>query len=355
MEELEDEDRIYAGTQGEEFLGDVIRNAMQAAGWKRPSSVVVKPPPPAIAVGAITEPDRPLTDADGTNFAGLTTVATFARAAARCYAVRMAERRTREQHDKAVRDAERAARATRVPGETSAQRAARIAQARSGVRLRAVEEVRKEIEKKFHDWLAEDFALTVRGAANRWPKRNLNGVARDWMYGRREHMDFVTLGTPGTWLRNFEPPPRPATGDTLEPLGDLGEGPPVQPAMARFLRELKRRHGQHRAGNYAGHGGGSFNGRGLSIDLYLTGTATDERGFWPREKAVEFLLALDAAAKAVGVRWRALYNDYSVALAVNSATGVRNVAFVGQPRKGPRPNLNWHGPLILHFHIDVTP
>jgi hypothetical protein len=55
------------------------------------------------------------------------------------------------------------------------------------------------------------------------------------MYGRREHIDFVTIGTPGTPLKNFSAPARTAGGDVLEPLGELGEGPPVQPPTVCVL------------------------------------------------------------------------------------------------------------------------
>ena len=45
-----------------------------------------------------------------------------------------------------------------------------------------------------------------------------------------------------------------------------------------------------------------------------------------------------------------------------AATGVRsalssadkNLAALGQTRPGGT-NLNWHGPLILHFHLDIAP
>ncbi|HRA69172.1 MAG TPA: hypothetical protein PL187_24305, partial [Caldilinea sp.] len=105
------------------------------------------------------------------------------------------------------------------------------------------------------------------------------------------------------------------------------------------------------AGNYAGHGGGSWAGKGFSTDLFLK-APRDPRGFWEHATAVDFLLALDATAKALGARWRVLYNDFGVAQEVNRATGSRNVEFVGSSGGG---KLNWHGPapLILHFHLDL--
>ena len=70
---------------------------------------------------------------------------------------------------------------------------------------------------------------------------------------------------------------------------------------------------------------------------------------------MQFLLAIDAAARAAGVQWRALYNDYAVAAAVNRHLDRKHVIFIGQIRRGRRLGLNWHGPLLLHFHLDIAP
>lgn len=349
-EELEDEEGIH----GEGWFGDTIRSAMSKAGWASPSTIVVKPPRPAIAVGAITEADRPMPGTNGRNFAGLAAVTTFARDAARVYALREAPDAARKAHAEAVRLADVAARAAVVPGETPQARTTRIRDAGAAVQARPVSEVQQEIETKLLAHLEEDFNLTLEGTITYKLRYTLNQIARLWMYGRREGIDFETLGQPPP-QPDFRPAPRPPAGDTLEPLGDLGTGPDVQPAMARFLRDLRRRHSGHRVTNRAGHGGGGFTGRGLSADVYLVDVHRDERGFWLRDKAVELLLAADAAAKSTGVRWRALYNDYAVALAVNSVTGLGTVRFLGQPRKGSSVGLNWHGPILLHFHIDVIP
>ena len=74
------------------------------------------------------------------------------------------------------------------------------------------------------------------------------------------------------------------------------------------------------------------------------------------QEAVKFLLALNQAAKAASAEWRVLYNDFSVAEAVNKETGEKHVAFMGTDTGGGT-NLNWHGPapLILHFHLDISP
>jgi hypothetical protein len=72
-----------------------------------------------------------------------------------------------------------------------------------------------------------------------------------------------------------------------------------------------------------------------------------------RNDAVNFLLRLDETAKALGARWRVLYNDFRVADEVNTATGSCNVGFVGGLDASGA--LNWHGPegLKLHFHLDL--
>jgi hypothetical protein len=178
-----------------------------------------------------------------------------------------------------------------------------------------------------------------------------------WMFGVRERLDFVTLGTSGRSLGSFAPPPKSADGDQLvdiEPPATTSGDAKVQPIMNTFLRELRGRAHRHSAYNYPGHGGGAFNGRGYSIDLEPS-SPKDERGFYQRPAAVQFLLAIDAAARAAGVQWRAIYNDYAVAAAVNSHLDGKHVIFVGEIRRGRQLGLNWHGPLILHVHLDIAP
>jgi hypothetical protein len=80
------------------------------------------------------------------------------------------------------------------------------------------------------------------------------------------------------------------------------------------------------ADNYSGHGGGTFAGKGFSVDLYLNSAPQDQRGFWRHEDAVTFLLRLDATAAKLGARWRVLNNDSSVA-----DDQSLNAAFVSSP------------------------
>lgn len=251
---------------------------------------------------------------DPARFAGNPAIAAFATSLASCASSRLAERRAR--------------------GQAVAARADFLADPAN---------------------LERDFADTIRAAHGRQGSRcRFNTIARGWMNGRREEVDFQTLGAGGRWLDlgTLLPPPG---NDQLEPLDGAPGDVPVQPLMNRLLRELRSRSSDFtRANNYSRtHGGGSHKGRGLSVDLYMRGPL-DERGFYQRERAAVMLLALDGAANAVGAEWRVLYNDFSVAAAINRHTGIRRVVFVGHTRPGGT-NLNWHGPLILHFHLDIAP
>jgi hypothetical protein len=323
------------------------------------AAIPIPVPPPCVAVPALAGPERPCAGVDSTRFAGSPEVAAFAGRIADCYANRMAQRRQRERHAKAQDQAVRQARAAKVPGETAAARAQRIAAARAAVPAEPVETVRADIRGKYLKFLEDEYRDTIIGARNRWAgKCRLDSVSRQWMHGVREQLDFITLGTGGRGLVAFAPPPRPAGGDQLvdiEPPATTDGGAKVQPVMNTFLRELRARAPGHRAYNYPSHGGGAFNARGYSIDIELRG-GKDDRGFYPRPAAVRFLLAIDGAARAAGVEWRAIYNDYAVAAAVNQHLDRKRVIFVGHPRRGGRRiGLNWHGPLILHFHVDITP
>lgn len=109
------------------------------------------------------------------------------------------------------------------------------------------------------------------------------------------------------------------------------------------------------ASNYGDHGGGSFEGRGRSLDLTIPQRRAD--GFFDAAQAIAFALAIDRAASAVGVEWRVIYDDFSVARAVNERLGQRRiieVANTSRNRTGDITNINWHGPLVNHFHLDLA-
>lgn len=238
-----------------------------------------------------------------------------------------------------------------------AEQLAACAANRNGRRSGGTPPTRRATELTDVAGLERDLAATLRAGAARAAKQGtrcrFGTYARGWMAGRREEVDFETLGAGGRHHPIADLVPPPGT-DRLEPLDRAGRAvPPVQPLMNRLLRELWARSPSAAADNYPGHGGGNFKNRGFSVDLKIGGPL-DDRGFYPRDRAVAMLLALDAAASAVGATWRVLYNDYAVAAAVNRHTGLRQVVFIGQTRPDGT-NLNWHGPLILHFHLDIAP
>ena len=130
----------------------------------------------------------------------------------------------------------------------------------------------------------------------------------------------------------------------------------VMVTTAEFVLWLMDQYGTgFQASNYAGHGGGSFTGRGRSLDLTIPQRRAD--GFFDAAQAIAFALAIDRAASAVGAGWRVLYDDFSVARAVNERLGQRRiieVANTSRNRAGDITNINWHGPLVNHFHLDLA-
>lgn len=211
-------------------------------------------------------------------------------------------------------------------------------------------------------WLKQDYRDTIAGARRRWGAKvgtgqfTVEAITRAWMVSREENMKFQ-LASGLKPLGAFEPPVVQAVL-TPSPLVEGSSKAPVAPLTIRFAGELRRRYPDYvRASNYGGHGGGKFNNRGYSLDLFIKGL--DDRGFYPRQAAVSLLRAVHEAASAVGAQWRVIYNDFEVADAVNRSLGRQHVIFVGKIRKTGTTvsGLNWHGPapLILHFHLDLAP
>jgi hypothetical protein len=212
-------------------------------------------------------------------------------------------------------------------------------------------------------WLLDDYRETLEGARKRWGNKvgkgkfTLDALGRAWMVGRRENMGFQGRSGGVKSLGHHAPP----TGTVSLVSTDLVEDSktaPVAPLVVSFMRELRQRYKRFmKAANYPRHGGGKFNNRGFSLDLYIEGL--DDRGFYPKDEAIRFLKQLHEAAAAVGAQWRVIYNDFSVADVVNRALGREHVIFVGRTTKtaGRVIGLNWHGPapLILHFHLDLAP
>jgi len=195
--------------------------------------------------------------------------------------------------------------------------------------------------------------VPIRCEQDEWALNQLEWLKHGWAVARHEEVDFDTLSS-GKYLKDFKPTYEAAEADRVEIPKALQSDkgmPGVAPEVATFLTQLAADPTcpAFTAGNYGGHGGGSWAGKGFSVDLQLK-APLDQRGFWQVSTAIQFLVALDAAAKALGARWRVLYNDFRVADAINKATGERNVGFMADSTS---PNLNWHGPLVLHMHLDL--
>src|SRR4030095_2412327 len=211
------------------------------------------------------------------------------------------------------------------------------------------EEIEKEIESEMSD---------VRCDVKQWGRDQLERIAFAWAVGRREEVDFLTIPQTAKFLKDFAPTYMVGESEKVEIPSRLQQEENarkgVAPELADFLGRLATDPGTppFTASNRPGHGGGSWAGRGFSTDIFIN-ASIDKRGFWQHDIAVKFLLAVDAKAKAMGARWRVLYNDFGVAQEVNKATGALNVVFIGTSRSNK--GLNWHGPqdLILHFHLDL--
>ncbi len=209
------------------------------------------------------------------------------------------------------------------------------------------EEIAAEVEAEMPE---------VRCEQKQWALDQLEAISHAWAVGRREEVDFRTVQQKVAFLKDFKPTYEVAEADRVAIPSNLQSDkkmPGVAPEVAEFLSQLAAdpQTPAFTAGNYSGHGGGSWAGKGFSVDLFLK-ASKDQRGFWQHTVAVNFLLILHNTASALGARWRVLYNDFGVAEEVNRSTGSRNVEFMGSSGGG---NLNWHGPdpLILHFHLDL--
>ena len=215
--------------------------------------------------------------------------------------------------------------------------------------------------EKITEWLLRDYQDTLEGARHRFEKYPGDDfIGRGWVISRQNQMRFQTSSSAGVKpLPNFQPPTDSVALVSNQSLIQGSDKAPVAPAVVRFVQELRQRYrGSLNVSTYRGHGGGRFENRGYSIDLFIRGR--DDRGFYPPEEAVKFLRALREAAGATGAEWRVIYNDFSVADTINRETSQERVIFVGTARQDKNrkiTGLNWHGPhpLILHFHLDLAP
>jgi hypothetical protein len=207
--------------------------------------------------------------------------------------------------------------------------------------VKTADEISAEVEAEM---------VPIRCEQKQWALNRFEWLKHGWAVKSREKVDFDTLGRWGKYFgKDFKPTyeiPEAARVDIPASLQekDAKPMPGIAPEVASFLTQLAGNPATpaFTVANYGGHGLGVWFSKGFSVDLYLSSSNLDQRGFYPVPLAIQFLLTLDATAKAFGARWRVLYNDFRVADKVNKTTGLRNVGFV-----------DWHGPLVLHMHLDL--
>jgi hypothetical protein len=131
---------------------------------------------------------------------------------------------------------------------------------------------------------------------------------------------------------------------------NASDGALVDPRTITFLRDLHSRFSWARFGTYRGHGSAGFGGRGLSIDVTMSGrdraagrdyAAETSRDWYERTNVADLLDAIDASAAALGYRFFAIYNDFAVARYANSRLHNGNVGFAANIDRGG--GVNYHG------------
>lgn len=124
------------------------------------------------------------------------------------------------------------------------------------------------------------------------------------------------------------------------------------------------------AGTYTGsiegdHASSGFEGRFRSVDIYPNGglkktgnKAFDQIfgfGFFDQQVAFTFALAIDRACGSSGASFQILYNDFVVVREANKVIQNGRMFNVDNVTgEGANLNLNWHGPLVTHFHVDFA-
>jgi hypothetical protein len=169
------------------------------------------------------------------------------------------------------------------------------------------------------------------------------------------------FGLPDFMEKTVKPEDRP---DVLE------TGPDSRPSAAsvvRFMVEVQKESKiKAVAENYENHekanpwvGDASQIGH-YSFDVHLDGfVKKDANGFYDQGAVVDYLLAVDRAAKTTNIEWNAIYNDFTVAKTVNETLGKQHVGFSGGggfPPLFPMGSFH-HGPApyVLHLHFNIMP
>jgi hypothetical protein len=109
------------------------------------------------------------------------------------------------------------------------------------------------------------------------------------------------------------------------------------------------------------HASSGFEGRFRSLDMYPNGGPSrthkpfGQIGFFDKQVAFDFAKAIDRAVAGKGT-FQILYNDFEVAREVNKVLKNGRVFNIDNvvADKGGASNLNWHGPLVSHFHVDFA-
>jgi len=232
---------------------------------------------------------------------------------------------------------------------------------------KSTEEIAEEVEAYMAP-LRSAAEVAVENARQKWHiylQNQLRDFAYKWMVGRREEIDFDVINQKTTPMKSGFKPSRSVPWKERMPiptdLNSFERNIPVAPEVVGFLKYLQKLYPNFKAGNYESHGSFGFVEKnaagkpltlGYSVDLSLQKVPLDARGFWQPDEAIRFLLLVDKAAKEASAEWRVLYNDFQVAKAVNEKLNVKRVVFQGDLSKG---KINWHGPIRIHFHLDIAP
>jgi hypothetical protein len=145
------------------------------------------------------------------------------------------------------------------------------------------------------------------------------------------------------------------------------QGTRIHKDIVALLKVLEKEYpkgfscGTYRINVEGDHGSAGFQGRFRSLDMYPGGGASrihkpfGELGFFDKQIAYDFAMAIDRAVAGKG-SFQILYNDFPVARELNKVLKngrVMNIDNVVVDKAGPA-NLNWHGPLVTHFHVDFA-
>jgi hypothetical protein len=343
--------------------------------------------PPPVTFTPVPDDGRHVPDLDTTqDFSGIAEVRQLAENLAREYAGRtagaalsaeLARRRQAAQHAAEQEHPERESAAARRRRVTAAGRTvAPLTPDEQGAALAAAE--RERLDALRADWARHLSAGQARAL-------RAGTLANAWMRNRVQQLLFDTENQPrpagqqrlwsNVWITPEAPGAPSVESDPSAGGVDLGTVPGgqsagskkrpvlVDPRVAGFLTALHDRFPTVRFETYGHHGSTGFAGRGLSLDVYLTGTNSDTRhrygtqndqGFWDRDEVQELLLAVDETAVETNFRFFAIYNDFAVARQANSRLRQGNVGFAGNVDRGG--GLNYHGGGIkLHVHLDLLP